>query len=87
MTGHELGGHQLRLRRRPTLLVIGANDVVNPLDDPCLARSTACRFLIRARGTVIVNKRSMAAGYAGLNELFCYGIHLHDGLWRCQRRR
>ena len=36
--------------------------------------------------TVIVNKRSMAAGYAGLdNELF-YGQD-HDGVRRCQGRR
>ena len=54
-------------------IILGANDVVNPAaHDPRAARSTACRSSRPTRRkTVIVNKRSMAAGYAGLdNELF-----------------
>ena len=54
-------------------LILGANDVVNPAAQGSeVARSTACRsWRPTRRSTVIVNKRSMAAGYAGLdNELF-----------------
>ena len=53
-------------------LVLGANDVVNPSPSRRAARSTACRsWRPTRRKTVIVNKRSMASGYAGLdNELF-----------------
>ena len=43
----------------------GANDVVNPAapEDP---RSTACRSgSLQEAKTIIVNKRSMAAGFAG----------------------
>ena len=54
--------------------VIGANDVTNPAakTDPKIARSTACRsWTWRRRSTVLFVKRSMASGYAGVdNELF-----------------
>ena len=53
--------------------VIGANDVTNPAakTDP-IGRSTACRSSMSRRAkTVLFVKRSMASGYAGVeNELF-----------------
>ena len=55
------------------VIVIGANDVVNPAarDDPG-RRSTACRSSTSTgREHVVVLKRSMATGFAGIdNELF-----------------
>ena len=54
--------------------VIGANDVTNPAakTDPKQRRSTACRSSTSRRAkTVLFVKRSMASGYAGVeNELF-----------------
>jgi NAD(P) transhydrogenase subunit beta len=59
-------------RQTDVVLVLGANDVVNPAaktpGSPIFGMPILETHLAR---TVIVNKRSMASGYAGLdNELF-----------------
>ncbi len=56
------------------VLVIGANDIVNPSAPTTRrARSTACRCSrCGRRRTVVMLKRGMAAGYAGVDNPLCY---------------
>ncbi len=69
---HEMEDINADFGQTDVVLVLGANDVVNPL---ALQKSSPIYGMpileaYKAR-TIIVNKRSMAAGYAGLdNELF-----------------
>jgi H+-translocating NAD(P) transhydrogenase subunit beta len=69
---HEMEDINSEFAQTDVVLVLGANDVVNPL---ALQKGSAIYGMpileaYKAR-TIIVNKRSMAAGYAGLdNELF-----------------
>ncbi|MBS0313623.1 MAG: NAD(P)(+) transhydrogenase (Re/Si-specific) subunit beta [Burkholderiales bacterium] len=69
---HEMEDINSEFPQTDVVLVLGANDVVNPLalqkGSPIYGMPILEAYKAR---TVIVNKRSMAAGYAGLdNELF-----------------
>ncbi|MBL8309842.1 MAG: NAD(P)(+) transhydrogenase (Re/Si-specific) subunit beta [Burkholderiales bacterium] len=69
---HEMEDINSEFAQTDVVLVLGANDVVNPLalqkGSPIYGMPILDAYKAR---TVIVNKRSMAAGYAGLdNELF-----------------
>jgi H+-translocating NAD(P) transhydrogenase subunit beta len=69
---HEMEDINSEFADTDVVLVLGANDVVNPLalekGSPIYGMPILDAYKAR---TIIVNKRSMAAGYAGLdNELF-----------------
>lgn len=69
---YEMDAINSEFSQTDVVLVLGANDVVNPaaLDPKSPIAGMPILEAYKAR-TVIVNKRSMAAGYAGLdNELF-----------------
>jgi hypothetical protein len=65
--------------------VLGANDVVNPLAETPGSPIYGIPILEAHKArTVVVNKRAMASGYAGIdNPLFLHGQDA-DGVWRRQ---
>ena len=73
--------------RTDVSLVIGANDVTNPdaRNEGRLARSTACRSSTStSRRSVIVLKRSMNTGFAGIDNPLFYSRQDRDAVRRRQ---
>ncbi len=70
---HEMDEVNPHLKETDVVLVIGANDIVNPsaLEDPHSPIAGMPVIEVWHAGTVIVMKRSLASGYAGIpNPLF-----------------
>ena len=68
------------------VIVVGANDVVNPAaeDDPSSPIYGMPVIKVWEAKNVIVMKRSMAKGYAAIENNLFYHPENTDAVWRCQ---